>query len=127
MERSHWQLVYHHWSNGVKQNLKCTEEGFAKNGIKEKRLNGGRKIGIQAINTEGFVVFEMIRLDHESAFKPITAWVSYRSTHPKSSTVWQSDGQIGENSKEAIGRRRSKGEIIQDWSITKPGSAGNLK
>lgn len=41
-----WQLVHHHWTDGVEEDLKGTEEGLAKDRIKKESLERGGKVGV---------------------------------------------------------------------------------
>lgn len=41
-----WQLVHHHWTNGVEEDLKGAEEGLAKDRIKKESLERGGKVSV---------------------------------------------------------------------------------
>jgi len=56
-----------HGSQGVEEDLESAEEGLSENGVKEDCFESGRKIGIEAINTEGLVVGKMVRLESRLA------------------------------------------------------------
>lgn len=56
------RTVYEHWPERIKEDLECAEEGFAEQGVEEKRFKGGGEIGIEARDAEGFVVREVVGL-----------------------------------------------------------------
>jgi len=56
MDAGKRNFVYKDRANGVEEDLEGTEEGFAEDGVEEDGFEGGGKVGIEAIDTEGFVV-----------------------------------------------------------------------
>lgn len=62
MDLGHRELVNHHWADGVEEDLKRAKEGFAEDGVKEEGFERRRKVGIEAIDAEGFVVRQVVRL-----------------------------------------------------------------
>lgn len=61
------ELVHEHGTEGVEEDLEGGEEGFAGDGIEEEGLESGREIGVQAIDTEGLVVGEVVGLRRKLA------------------------------------------------------------
>ena len=49
-------LVDHHGPQGVEEDLEGAEEGLAQDGVEEDGLEGGRQVGVEAIDAEGLVV-----------------------------------------------------------------------
>ena len=45
-----------HGPQGVEEDLKGAEEGFAEDGVEEDGFEGGGQVGVQAVDAEGFVV-----------------------------------------------------------------------
>ena len=54
------ELVHHHWPDGVEQDLEGAEEGFAGYRVQEPGFECRGKIGIQTIDTERFVMGEVV-------------------------------------------------------------------
>jgi hypothetical protein len=50
------------WPHSIEEDLKGAEEGLAKEGIEEEGLEGCGEVGIQAVDTEGLVVCEVVWL-----------------------------------------------------------------
>ena len=50
------ELVDHHWTDGVEEDLEGAEPGFAEDGVEEEGFEGGGEVGVQAIDTEGLVM-----------------------------------------------------------------------
>jgi len=49
-------------ADGVEEDLKGTEESFAKEGVEEEGFKTGWEVGVEAIDAEGFVVCEVVGL-----------------------------------------------------------------
>lgn len=45
-----------HGTQGVEEDLEGAEEGFAEDGVEENGFEGGGKVGVEAVDAEGFVV-----------------------------------------------------------------------
>ena len=59
------EVVYEHWTDRVEEYLEGAEEGFAEDGGEEDGFERRRQICVKPINTERFVMGEMVRLyDH---------------------------------------------------------------
>lgn len=55
-------LVDHHRSQSVEQDLECAEKGLAGDRVKEEGLESGGEIGVEAIDAERLVVGKVVRL-----------------------------------------------------------------
>ena len=55
-------MVNEHGTQGVEEDLEGAEEGLAEEGVQEEGFEGGGKVGVQAVDAEGFVVCEMVWL-----------------------------------------------------------------
>jgi hypothetical protein len=62
VDLGHGDLVDHHRSESVEQNLECAEEGLAGDGVEEKCFESGRQVGIKAIDAERFVMGQVVGL-----------------------------------------------------------------
>ena len=49
-------------ADGVEQDLEGAEEGLSEEGIEEYCFEGGGKVGIEAVDAEGFVVGSVVGL-----------------------------------------------------------------
>lgn len=83
-----------HGTDGVEEDLESAEKGLAEDGVEEDGLEGGRKVGVEAVDAEGLVMGQMVRAE--------------------GGRVGNSDGNVGNNGEEAIGKRRAKGEVVGD-------------
>jgi hypothetical protein len=59
-------LIDEDGADSIEENLKGAEKGFAKEGIKEDCFEGGGQIGVEAVNTEGLVVSEVVRSERST-------------------------------------------------------------
>jgi hypothetical protein len=57
------QVVDHHGTQGVKEDLEGCEERFAGDGVEEPGFEGGGKVGVEAVYAERLVVCEVVGLD----------------------------------------------------------------
>lgn len=92
-------LIDHHGSQSVEQDLECTEEGFAGNGVEEKSLKSGRQVGIEAIDTERFVVGQVVRLKRNQCLFETGA---FKETYSERCRVGNADWQVGDDSEKAV-------------------------
>ena len=49
-------LVDHHGTESVEEDLEGAEEGLAEDGVEEEGFDGGGEVGVEAVDAEGFVV-----------------------------------------------------------------------
>lgn len=85
-------LVDHHWAEGVEEDLEGAEECFAEDGVEEDGFEGGRHVGVEAVNAEGLVVSEVVRAEGGG--------------------VGDADGDVGEDGEEAVGEGGAEGEVV---------------
>ena len=57
------QVVNHHGTEGVEEDLEGCEESFAGDGVEEPGFEGSGKVGVEAVHAEGLVVGQVVRLD----------------------------------------------------------------
>ena len=57
------QVVDHHGTQGVEEDLEGCEEGFAGDGVEEPGFEGSGQVGVEAVHAEGLVVGEVVGLD----------------------------------------------------------------
>ncbi|KAL8953534.1 MAG: hypothetical protein Q9222_000592 [Ikaeria aurantiellina] len=112
VKRCNWQLVNHHWPDGIEQNLKRTKESFAEDGIEKKSLEGCWEISVEAIDPERFVVSQVVGLSRQSVAVVTKKWRD-ELADSKSGAIRQSNGQIGKHSKESIRSRGLEREIVR--------------
>lgn len=62
MDGRKWRTVHKHGPKRIKEDLECTEEGFAEQRVKQKSFKGRGEVGVEARDAEGFVVREMVGL-----------------------------------------------------------------
>ena len=109
------QLVDEHGPQGVEEDLEGAEEGFAEEGVEEEGFERGGQVGVEAVDAEGFVVGEVIRLFWGGRFSPSFSigGGSYRSggggTHAECCAVGEPDGQVGEDGEEPVGGGGAEG------------------
>ena len=72
VDSGQWQLVDHHWTERVEEDLKGAKKGLAQNRVEEKGLQRCRKVGVEAINAQGFMVSQMIGLPRRQVRNRIT-------------------------------------------------------
>jgi hypothetical protein len=72
------ELIDHHWAKGVEEDLEGAEEGFAEDGVKKNRFEGGWKVCIQAIDTKRFMVRKVVGLSRKvSSFEVYMEFLTY--------------------------------------------------
>lgn len=89
----HGQTVYEHGSKGVEKDLEGCEKGLASDRVKKDGFKGGGQIGVKAIDSQRFVVDEVVR--------------------PKRGAVGNADWQICKDSKESVCQGRSEGQVVR--------------
>ena len=62
MEWGEGNGIDEHRTDGVEEDLKSAEEGFAENGVEEEGFESGGKVSVEAVDTEGFMVGEVVGL-----------------------------------------------------------------
>ena len=95
MYSCHGEVVDHHGTDGIEDDLERGEEGLSKDGIEEEGFESGGKISVKSIYSKRLVMRQMI-------------W-------SKGSAVGQPDGKICKDGQQSICKRRSKSQIVGDF------------
>lgn len=88
-------LVDHHWAQRVEEDLEGAEEALPEDGVEEDGLEGGGHVGVEAVDTEGLVVREVVGTEGGG--------------------VGDADGDVGEYGEEAVGERGAEGQVVADF------------
>lgn len=62
VDRGERHFVNEDWADGVEEDLEGAEEGFAEERVEEYGFDGGGEVGVETVNTKGFVVGQVVRL-----------------------------------------------------------------
>lgn len=62
VDPSEGHLEYAHWTDGIEEDLKGTEECLAQDGVEDNSLDGSGKVGVKAVNAKRFVVSQVVGL-----------------------------------------------------------------